>query len=306
MVVVSQTILNMAAIKVKSEELRIPFANLALAFVIEEFLVHVSESEYAPYLWICNAGNYGLDSYRRKLAEGIRFFYQRDLSIREDVGNSAGSPLNLDLVDRMMREICEPDQRQNIRWEYDISGELPAFTVNAAALFENFRIPFQIRIETLRNEKLKPYTINFRLCIRNNDQLRLNSYPMEFAAADCLFEIIEKLELINEMDNYMKLYLILKNQTLDGRKVQLELLEKCSEKGLEISQRRLKILLGYRGYAYMIKKWKAYLKRENKKCPKWEEVVHMIEVFLSPIWKMMCEDLIFIGDWMPEISRFLE
>ena len=81
MVIVSQSMANIAAIKIKSKELQIPFANLALAFVIEEFLVRISESEFAPYLWIQNAGSFGLECYKRRLVEGPEFFYQKEESI---------------------------------------------------------------------------------------------------------------------------------------------------------------------------------------------------------------------------------
>ncbi len=70
--------------------------------------------------------------------------------------------------------------------------------------------------------------------------------------------------------------------------------------------RCLEMIKNYRSYSYMKKKWRRYLKSEKKSSPDWEEIVDKVVLFLSPIWDMMCKDLIFIGDWMPEVGRFLD
>lgn len=306
MVIMSQSMINVTAIKVKSEELQIPFANLALAFVIEEFLIRVSESEFAPYLWIGNAGSFGLEHYKRKLVEGPQFYYRKNPSFRERDEILPGQAWSRELVEEMMQTLCAPDEKQGLTWEYRIAEGGFQDMIEVTAYLENIRIPFQLRIDLLDNEKLSPCPINFRLFMRNNGQLKLNAYPVEVTAVDCMFEIMEKLELVNDMSCYQKLYMILKRETLDGRRIQLQFLEKCEEKAVTVNRQKLSILTGYRNYSYMKKKWKAYLKRENRQYPAWEEVLDLLEVFFSPIWEMMCSDMIFIGDWMPELGRFLE
>lgn len=302
----SQSLISVAAIKVKSEELQIPFANLALAFVIEEFFIRVSESEFAPYLWIGNPGSYGLEHYKRRLVEGPQFYYQKNPALRAKDGIVPGQVWSREVAEEMMRVLCASDEKQGLAWEYRIAENGFQDSIEVTAYLENMRIPFQIKIDLPDKEKLSPYSVNFRLFMRNNGQLKLNAYPVEVMAVDCMFEIMEKLELINDMCCYQKLYTILKRETLDGRKIQLQFSEKCKEKGITVNRQKLSTLTGYRSYSYMKKKWKAYLKRENRQYPTWEEVLDLLEVFLSPIWEMMCLDMIFIGDWMPELGRFLE
>ena len=55
----------------------------------------------------------------------------------------------------------------------------------------------------------------------------------------------------------------------------------------------------------MKRKWTAYLKREHKKEPDWVEVMTLLEAFFPPVWRAIIKDDIFIGDWMPELCRFL-
>ena len=65
------------------------------------------------------------------------------------------------------------------------------------------------------------------------------------------------------------------------------------------------LFCSYRDYRYMKKKWNSYLKRQNQKEPVWEDVMEKILAFLQPVWEMMQQDMIFIGDWMPELGRYL-
>lgn len=199
MVVMSQSMIHVTAIKVKSEELQIPFANLVLASVIEEFLVRVSESEFAPYLWIANAGSFGLERYKRKLVEGPQFYYQKNSSLEETEEIVPGQVWSRELAGKMMGALCKADEKQGLKWEYRIVENSLSDTIEVTAYLENIRVPFQIKIEIPENEKLFPYPINFRLFMRNNGQLKLNAYPAEATAVDCMLEIIEKLELVNDM-----------------------------------------------------------------------------------------------------------
>ena len=37
----------------------------------------------------------------------------------------------------------------------------------------------------------------------------------------------------------------------------------------------------------------------------WVEVMTLLEAFFPPVWRAIIRDEIFIGDWMPELCRFL-
>ena len=71
------------------------------------------------------------------------------------------------------------------------------------------------------------------------------------------------------------------------------------------SQGRFEILAGYREYAYMKRKWKAFLRSIHSKEPSWTVTMDRFLQFFGPIWKAIVEDTVFFGDWMPELGRFL-
>ena len=55
----------------------------------------------------------------------------------------------------------------------------------------------------------------------------------------------------------------------------------------------------------MKKRWQQYEKIHLKEKEEWECVLNRIMTFISPVWKALCEDEIFVDDWMPELERFL-
>lgn len=300
------SIINEVAIKVKSQELQIPYANIAAAFVIEEFLQNINESDYRNCLWLKNAGSLGLERYKRKLVLGLEFYYKADSSIKLEAGYVPGQTISKEVLDPMFARLCQTDKKKSLTWSYEIHQEAEGYKVLVTATIGTMQVPVTIRIENLTNEKAVPYEASIRLCMRNNDQITLLQYPMEYIIADCMSEILEKLELINEMSVYQKLYTILTKEPLDGRKIQQQLVMKCQEKNINIDKKRMDILLSYHNYTYMKKKWKKYLKSENKATPSWEEVTDAVNAMFEPVWKTMMEDLIFLGAWMPELLRYLD
>ena len=58
--------MNSKAIKMKSEELDIPFANILSGYAIEVAVAMISASSYGDELWLCNYKDLGIDVYKKK------------------------------------------------------------------------------------------------------------------------------------------------------------------------------------------------------------------------------------------------
>lgn len=69
--------------------------------------------------------------------------------------------------------------------------------------------------------------------------------------------------------------------------------------------RRLQQMTSYKDYGYMRKKWQQYEKKHKEDFEDWEILMERLLTFLAPIWTALCEDEIFLDDWMPELGRFL-
>ncbi len=128
----------------------------------------------------------------------------------------------------------------------------------------------------------------------------------EEAAVEHIIEILEKLELLNELNHYLDLYRLLGSEALSGSRSLKLLISRCEEKKLELDKERMMLWWGYRNYGYMKKRWKVFLRRNKLKEPSWESCMDRIGNFCLPIWKAMVKDAVFFGDWMPGLARYLD
>ncbi len=131
-------------------------------------------------------------------------------------------------------------------------------------------------------------------------------FPSEEYLALAFYEILKDLELIRDLSWYKEVYEMLCQKPADGRKVWEglnRLLGHCPIPSLE---GRLDTLLSYKEYGYMKKRWKSQSRRRKESYPQWEGVISLMQRFLSPIFEGILKDEIFLGDWMPELGRYLD
>ena len=166
-------------------------------------------------------------------------------------------------------------------------------------------IPLQLHFNKHRTAH-EPDKMELKLTAYENRSVIVLTNPKEEELSKHLVEIIEKLELINDMDHYLFAYEILTSNPINGRKVKERLEEMLVEKGIKIDSTRIDMLLAYRDYTYMKRKWKVELRQKKKSEPQWSDVNDCIINFLKPIWKAMEDKVIFLGDWMPQLKRFLD
>lgn len=292
-------LMNEAAIKVKSEELHIPFSHLLPSAVVEHMLWLLQQSEWKERLWLRNGSSLGLDCYRRKPVFTLSFYYKKQSS--EEI-------LTPDMLQGFLTHLLMPSTEGQLR--FGIAAVRPqedqSFQVELHAVMGMIEVPVKLQLEVLSQESLQPEEGELRLLMQNNQVIRFLQYPSEQIVAEHFVTILEKMELINDLTPYQELYGILGREAMDGRRLQQLIIEEGRNRNLNFGANRLATVLSYENYTYMKKKWKAYLKREQRKTPLWEEVMKRLSAFSPPLWDAIIADRIYIGDWMPELQRFLE
>ncbi len=157
-----------------------------------------------------------------------------------------------------------------------------------------------------------------------------NEERPEDLAARYLMLILKYLELNNDMEPYLALYRILEAGVLDGIRISKQLREICVTEKMSLLPERGELLAGYGSYAYMKRKWKKLIRQEKRRekkknvsvncrmeeadggdssghnLPEWEEVAAKVSSFAIPVWKSVCDGELFVGEWMPELGRFLD
>lgn len=300
------TIIEKAALKEKSEELGIPFSNLLAGYVLEELMYLIEDSPFSLFLWLKNGSALGIEQYRKKNILTLDFAYLTEPLAMKKEGVVPGQKLSLKMGYVMLAYILKVEKVPEISWKGRASASENAVDLEIAGEFEEMTVPVHIRVTELTEEGLVPVKRDFPLFMEKGRKIPYLEYPSESILTEQLFYIIKNMELIPEMSAYDKVYQMLASEAVDGRHIVKMLGELCKKEQLVPETSRVQEIIAYRNYSYMRKRWEKYLRHCDRKEPSWEAVMNLLDEFLSRIWKSLCDDEVFFGDWMPELGRFLD
>ncbi len=168
-----------------------------------------------------------------------------------------------------------------------------------------YRIPFDLHLIPYMGHEIFPQKKTVA-SMDAGESITYNMFPPEEYLVLAFYEIIKELELIKDLSWYKEVYEILCKEAVVGRKVWESMNRLVKEYPIPSMEKRLETLISYKDYGYMQKRWKNQSKREKETYPAWEDVIVRIEAFLAPIFQGVVEDEIFLGDWMPELGRYLD
>lgn len=300
------TIIDKSALKAKSEELGIPFSNLLAGYVLEELMYLIEDSPFSLFLWLKNGYVLGVEQYQKKNILSLEFGYVTDKMAMKKEGIAPGQELSLKMGYVMLAYILKVDKVPEISWKGRASVKGEAVELEVTGEFAEMTVPIHIRVTKLTEEGLAPVKRDFPLFMQNNRRIPYLEYPVESILAEQIFEIIKNMELIPEMRAYDMVYQILKTDPVDARHIREMVCSHCKREQLVPEDDRIHEILSYRNYTYMRKRWEKYLRHRKKKEPAWDEVMEVISEFLPRIWKSLCKDEVILGDWMPDLGRFLD
>ncbi len=282
---------NRFQIKEKAEELNIPFKNLLSAAVAEIVIGLIADSKYCNELYLCNTSDFSPEVYKDICIGNIYYEYVRDLDEKMAV--------------LYMRDILKDIMAKGAAEAFVVNGSVEEGLLRLQITVDEMYIPLQLYFNKHRTAH-EPESMQLKLTAYENRTVSVLTNPKEEELSKHLAEIIEKLELINNMDHYLFAYEILTSNPVNGRKVKERLEDILTEKGITIDDTRIKMLRGYSDYTYMKKKWKVELRQKKKSEPAWSDLNNCLMNFLGPIWKAMEDNIVFLGDWMPQLKRFLD
>ena len=283
--------INRLNIKEKSENLGIPFKNLLSAAVCEIIVEFLANGKFCNELYLCNYNQFRQDVYKDFCITSIYYEYVKDIDNKMAV--------------LYMRDILKEIIRVAASEGFAVNGSVDESGINLKIQVDEMYIPIQLYFRK-HSSSQEPEIITLQLIAYENRKVDVLTNPKEEELVKHLAEIIEKLELINNMDHYFLAYKILSSTPINGRKVKDRLAETLTEKGLIIDNSRIEMLASYRDYSYMKRKWKVELRQQKTSEPQWTDVNDCLMNFLSPIWKAIEANIVFLGDWMPQLKRFLD
>ena len=285
---------SLSAVKAKSEELKIPYENLLSAFVIEEAVTAVCESDEAENFRLKNNSILSLEYYRRKAPTRLEYMIlsEEELTVRN--------------VIHRMSKIFQNEKKAELWWKYRVEKEDEGICVYLSAKIEELQIPVQLVLEQEKEEPSDPSHEELHPFLVEERSVEYLHYPMEGILAEHFIRIMRDMELINDIGSYYILYELLSKEMNSSRKVTEQIESLAKEQKIPLKKERFEMFEGYQSSSYMKKKWKSYLKKEKKKTPSFEEVMKVMIAYYRPIWDSLAEGNYYLGDWMPELMRYLD
>lgn len=288
----------------KSREAGISFADLLGGAVLEEIVRRISVSEYKENLWLKNGDVLGQEKYNKKLTLKLEYVYVL-FKVNKKDADKTDDMLLTELFSGLEEKAFGGNADYGILFEASYKIHKKSMMIRFLASLEDMHVPVSVRICFMLDNGKIPKKEKISCTMFPKVSILYNGYPAEGVLAERYVEIITKLELIQNIGAYYDVYHLLERESVDGRKVKEYIEECCEQLQIRKEKDRLDVVKGYRDYAYMKKKWKVFLRGINSKEPSWEAAIERFMSFFTPIWEAILDDLVFFGDWMPELNRFL-
>ena len=294
---------TVSLLKKTGAEHGVTFPNMLAAVITEDLLKRLFSTSFANVICLRNLCDFTGEAYARGASRRVELYYC-ERQIVPDL-KSPGAPVGEEVLSKMVSEMFSESLTfsclEDVTYNTEIRDELLEIT----AKFDKFEVPVTVSLIPLPEASFRATDSRFELFIKPGMDFFIYEYPPECILADNGFEIFEKLELLGEMNMYLEAYDILSSKMVSGRVVREWLLHYCEKNGLAPTLERLESLRGYRDYKYMQKKWKVLLRRKKRTAPAWNEALSLVLDFYGPIWEAICENGIFLEDWMYEIRKFM-
>ncbi|MBQ9632346.1 MAG: hypothetical protein IJV04_05475, partial [Lachnospiraceae bacterium] len=120
-----------------------------------------------------------------------------------------------------------------------------------------------------------------------------------------VFSILQRMELMEDLGIFVRLYYVLQTHSVDGIEVSRRLIELCEEDDFPLDEHRIAKMRSWSSNRFMEQKWIRFIKRHNDLSLQWSEVIGKLSDFVVPIGLAMVERHPFTGEWMPKLGRFL-
>jgi hypothetical protein len=266
-------------------------------------MLRICESPYADSLWLETFPVLGEAAYREREQAAIRFFYRESNRTIPDEKLRPGQKLSAEMAEYMIREIFCEENIWQVHWHWEIAMQEIA-SVHLDATYCDMEVPVTLEIRRISGANIRPGSRQDNLLALGAGEITYPVYAPENRLSRDVFTIMDRLELISDMRSYYDTYQLLRSEPLSGRYVMEELDALVEASPRVKKEQRLEQVAGYRDYAYMRKRWEKYLRNHGQQPVAWEEALDLILAFVTPVWRSLCNDEVFVDDWMPELGRF--
>ncbi|MCI8485351.1 MAG: hypothetical protein HFH41_13585 [Lachnospiraceae bacterium] len=283
---------------------RVSDINLAAGYGAKQIIQRIGTSSLQDKLILRKDSILRKEWYEKNLLNHLEFFvWEENVA---DTVEMLEELFSLEEEEREQEEIEEVRvllcKKQETRWEE--GDENPRIRLKVAKwpfqiIFELEIIPYLGKSDSLEERILKEE-------VSESEEVIYYMFTLEEYLARSFYKIIDHLELIKSLSWYQDIYDIITNEVVEGRKVSQSFEQLILDHPIPALEDRLAIIQDYETYEYMNKRWKRQNKRWKTSCPQWGEITRLLVRFFKPMIEEIQKDEVFVGDWMPQLARYLD
>jgi hypothetical protein len=279
----------------RSRELGLPLERIFACYVKEQLALRLSAASGGKRFLLKNPRSLSL----HEPYDSRRLSYGYVMQEGEQFTRAA--------ISQSFRQVLKCEQETSITWNWQSRMAGDHMCVELVAELDGMELPLELLVYPMSLEDAGlAATQEIRLLMENNGRTQIAVYPQEALFFEDMGELLTKLELMGDMAVYERIYEGLGILSFEGRQFWQKLEASCTQWNIKLDEMRYQQLERYRTYPYLIKKWKAYLRKNGRQLPTWDDVYGRIWEFLSPPWEAAKKDLIYLGTWIPDIGRYLD
>lgn len=282
---------TLAELRQRGKKLGLSYAQTLSLLLFERILWEAGSLEIKDRLWL-KEEEFRIQGRKKKQIPNEITYYMTDISYQ--------------LIQDTIRKLLDENRYDSVNWHLDFYDR--ELVVDLNLVLEQIPIAFKIRIRPVWRKGLTSEENYYQTVLLPQQEIAYQKYPVELDLVENIFYIMDRLELIGDMRTYGAVYQILRKLPLPGRYIYLNMREQLEESSMSEPGKRLETVLGYKTYGYMKKRWNRYRKEcddLDKEEDSWENVMDLLKECFLPVWEAIERDEIFIGDWMPQLGRYL-
>ncbi len=281
-----------AKLKNKSIETGKPFQLHLQLFCQEEFLRRVSLSKYAKNL-VLKGGMliYTISNFESRATIDVDFLLRHISGSIEEIKLIIDEILNTHTGNEFI--IIESKNYEEISLQRKYKG----ITFQLIGKIKNTRTPFNVDfgvgdviVPNAEKREVPVQLYGFDLPV-------VNTYSLESTIAEKFDAMLQRLEYTSRMKDYYDIHYIAHSFCFDGRILQCAIYETLHNRCTEYNRDSLNKIIAFANDKDMLIKWRQFLKRMKMTSPEFNDVIKTIELFITPIWIAINNNVEFYGKW---------
>jgi len=282
----------LAKLKNKSRAAGISYMQCLQLFCQEEFLRKLEKSRYAENL-ILKGGLfiYTLTDFESRATIDIDFLLHRQTNSFEYIQNMIEEIIQIPTSNDYISMEARGFERIAVQRKYN------GVSMQIIARIKNVRVPFNVDIGVGDIVVPEPSFRGIKTQLPDFQSPRVLTYSLESTIAEKFDAILQRFELTGRMKDFYDIYYLAQTFDFNGIVLQTAVKETLKNRGTPYTTQSFDRILTLSQDADIQTRWRYFLKKIDAKNLVFDTVMHMIEIFLGPVFHAIVKEKEFTLLW---------